>query len=745
MTYLNQQARVSTILQVMKEVEESPLSVNQYFKVKDTPFGRGQYYLYRNALDERGVDGLYDLRSKGNNLKFTNDIKSFVKGLIVYNRSMTSTEIQNTIKNEFGTTISNTAIKNYRRDNDLDWIHPEIDLATSNESGASEMAVALALDIGLIDTISDSICQCIANKKESEMFKESASIQRDHPDLRLKGRFTSEYNKQSQVRELRFKSLDEKIDNKRIASMDVVSLSRKSILRHTLALFSLPLVTANGRIRSVDNPRGNALKYLCGFDYKAATLDKHIRELKYLQISGELIEAVARFWIDFWSSRNKLDTIFACYYIDGNTKALWSSKPCHKSKVTMLGRVMNCLEQVFIHDGQGHPIYFQTFNGHADLGKNALRMMDRISEYLKNTTTLEDQFTVHRILIMDGAGNGVRTLRDLSDSDYHFITILDSNQIIDRKIKFVSDKKRYDHGDAYLVDCAIELEDSNDKGYIFETRAVQVHWDNGRMSVLITSLPEAIFSTDNVVKSYFDRWPAQELDFKDMKGGVNIHRVVGYGKKLVDNTKVLEKIERLQCQIRKLESELENPLSEIRGIEEILQSRIDEERVYREKSVVMNGERKLSGRDIQTLKSVQKEINRFMRMIKKIEKDHEKPFKSLKKKKAEIARIIDKKKIYRVDVELDQIMTCFKISFANICCYLLDECFDGEKMTLQRLFDTIFDLRGKVRVVGDQRDISIERNPKQEDIMRKLEAALDVMNRMEIEDLTGRRYNFKLV
>jgi len=138
----------------MKEVEESPLSVNQYFKVKDTPFGQGQYYLYKNVLDERGVDGLYDLRSKGNNLKFTNDIKSFVKGLIVYNRSMTSTEIQNAIKNKFGITISNTAIKDFRRENDLDWIRPEIDLATSNESGASEMAVALALDIGLIDTIS---------------------------------------------------------------------------------------------------------------------------------------------------------------------------------------------------------------------------------------------------------------------------------------------------------------------------------------------------------------------------------------------------------------------------------------------------------------------------------------------------------------------------------------------------------------------------------------------------------------
>ena len=103
-------------------------------------------------------------------------------------------------------------------------------------------------------------------------------------------------------------------------------------------------------------------------------------------------------------------------------------------------------------------------------------------------------------------------MRELSGLDYHFITILDSNQINDRKIKSVSEKKRYDFGDAYLVDCTIELEDSNDKGYIFETRAVQVYWDNGRTSVLITNLSEEIFTTDNVVKSYFNRWPAQELN-----------------------------------------------------------------------------------------------------------------------------------------------------------------------------------------------------------------------------------------
>ncbi len=464
-------------------------------------------------------------------------------------------------------------------------------------------------------------------------------------------------------------------------------------------------------------------------------------------MSNNLIETTAKFWIDFWSRKNKSDSIFACYYIDGNTKALWSSKSCYKGKVTMLGRVMNCLEQVFIHDGQGHPIYFQTFNGHADLGKNALRMMDTIGEYLETTTTLEGQFVVNRILIMDAAANGVKTLRELSgsDSDYYYITMLDSNQYNERKVKLVSMEKRYEYGDAHLVDCTLELEDSSEKGFIFETRAVQVHWDNGKTSVLITSVPGTIFSMDNVVKSYFDRWPAQELDFKDMKGGVNLHRVVGYGKKLVDNTKVLEKIEQLHGQINELESQLETPLAEISGIERNLRSKIREERIYLEKSTVVNGARKLSEHDAGNLKSIQKEINSLKRKIKKIEKGREKSFKSLKKKREELVRIIDKKKIYRVDVELDQIMTCFRISFANVCSYMLDECFNGEKMTLQQLFETIFELRGEVRVEDGQRKVFIARNPKQEHIMRKLESALDVINRMGIKDTTGFLYNFKVV
>ena len=96
----NKHTRASMILQAMKEIEESPLSVNQYFKAEKPPFGRAQYYLYKKALREKGEDSLYDKRSKGNNLKFTITMKIFVMRLLEDNRSMSSVVVQNAIKNE---------------------------------------------------------------------------------------------------------------------------------------------------------------------------------------------------------------------------------------------------------------------------------------------------------------------------------------------------------------------------------------------------------------------------------------------------------------------------------------------------------------------------------------------------------------------------------------------------------------------------------------------------------------------
>ncbi len=126
----------------------------------------------------------------------------------------------------------------------------------------------------------------------------------------------------------------------------------------------------------------------------------------------------------------------------------------------MLDRVMNCLENVFIHDGKGHPLYFQTFQGHVDLGKHALNMATKLTQMLDNPSA---HIQVNRIIIVDGGGNSVKTLRAFIDSDEYFTTILDDNQVKDRKFKHMRLETRYRYGNANLVDCQIELVDSSDK------------------------------------------------------------------------------------------------------------------------------------------------------------------------------------------------------------------------------------------------------------------------------------------
>ncbi len=728
------------IIKAIKKIEDSPLSVNQYFKENDLPFTYSAYYNYKKIIKEEGLEGLFDKRSQGNNLKFTDGIKNYMRGFLENKQNVTSLEIADKIKKEFNVDISVRSINRFRQENNLSLTRlPKVE-SSWNESGASEVVVALSFETGLIDVISDFIYQFVQNKKKTNEFFQSAFIKKEHVNYRSNGKFTGKYNQLSEVRENRFKSLEEKVNTKKFDSMEVFKLSKESIKRYCIALLSLPIVTSNGKIRSVNSVKGNDLKFLCGFNYRAGTLDKHIRELKYLQLSSELIEVIAKFWLNFWKRRNKSNSIFACYYIDGNTKALWSWKSCYKGKVTMHGRVMNCIEQLFIHDGQGHPIYFKTFNGHADLGKNGLKLLEKITDHLNEE---KDQFSVNRILIMDGGGNAVSVLREIID--YYYITILDSNQINDRKFKFISKEMRYEYGHGYLIDCKIELKDSND-GYILEPRAVQIRWDNGRTCTLVTNLPTDLFSADNVVKSYFDRWPKQELDFKDMKNGVNIHRMVGYGKKLVDNPKVIEKINLLQRQIKEIENKLSIPLREINDLEKELQSLIKAETRYREKSKILEGKRQFKDEnDEQDFKTIEKQITQITNQIKKIKKNYGNFFSRLKKKKDELARIIDKKKRYHVDVELDQLMTCFKLSFANICNYLLEECFEGKKMSLQSLFDSIFDLRGKVKEEEDQRKILIEENPKQLDFMKDLADGFEAINKMKAKNIRGYVYNFSFV
>jgi hypothetical protein len=143
------------------------------------------------------------------------------------------------------------------------------------------------------------------------------------------------------------------------------------------------------------------------------------------------------------------------------------------------------------------------------------------------------------------------------------------------------------------------------------------------------------------------------------------------------------------------------------------------------------------------LKECESQINRCIRQKAKIEKEYKDDFDKLKNNLEEEKRLRDKDKVYRVDVELDQIMTCFKMSFVNLCSFFLIKCFGGEKFELLTLMESIFQLDGSASVSDDRKVIDLEMNPKEPDLMDKLYKGLQILNTMQVHDLEGRGIEFK--
>ncbi|MCP4682313.1 MAG: hypothetical protein GY864_08255, partial [Desulfobacterales bacterium] len=119
---------------------------------------------------------------------------------------------------------------------------------------------------------------------------------KDKQGRNKKGQFTKKYNQRSTIRKMRFASIEIKRSKKDLRKLDIFGKSMKNLERKALAVLSLPLVTLNGELRHVNAAMGNGLSVTCGYNYKQATVDRFLRELKYLGVSEELLGAQVRFW-----------------------------------------------------------------------------------------------------------------------------------------------------------------------------------------------------------------------------------------------------------------------------------------------------------------------------------------------------------------------------------------------------------------------------------------------------------------
>jgi len=356
-------SRKKILLKWLNQIYQSKLTISAFFKKHEVPFSRSQYFNYKKQLAERGEDGLDDGRSVGGNTKLSQEVMKFLTGYLKCKTDASLEELKRELLCECGlnvciSTISRS-LKKYphlihrsrgRPNNSNTTVKQEI-----NPMGGFELIIALAYHLGWPQRVAEIICREVRLQKKRKMFKENLPLT-DKKYRDISGKFTMRYNKRKDVRENKFASITDKRLNKNWSSMNIFRDQTETIIRKTLAILSLPIVTLNGNVRTVNLALGETLKHYCGFNYKQSSLNKYLSELKYLGISTNLLQELTKFWYECWGKEvgASMNGQLLCYYIDGNTRALWSSKRVKKNKVTMLGRVMGCLENVFIHDGLGN-------------------------------------------------------------------------------------------------------------------------------------------------------------------------------------------------------------------------------------------------------------------------------------------------------------------------------------------------------------------------------------------------------
>ena len=735
---------VEAIVATMAKISSSGLSVGEYFRRWSVPFSQAQYFRYKRRMAKDGAAGLEDGRSLGNNRKLTPEAEAYLRGVHEHRPEMSLGDLGRALKNAMGMEVDCSTLSRFfqRVGEPVVWPRPHEPERITTPGGGFEILAALAIHLGFVEHTAEVIGDAVRRFRRTAAYRD----QRTSKDRqgREAGRFTAGYNQRQDVREKRFASVEEKRENKNYSRMALFETSRSVLERKSLAILAFPLITLNGGTRSANTPLGNTLEHFCGFNYQHHTLDKFLRELKYLGLSENLLRNQVGFWQEHWRKLGESSELpLLCYYVDGNTKALWSQKRVKQNKVTMLGRVMGCLEQVFVHDGFGHPVYLETYAGKGPMGEHILGMMEKIEAALEGPGA---DLKVARVIVMDAASNGVRTLRAFAEQDrYHYITALDDNQWSPAKVREMGRAQRYENRDATLYDCQIELEDSHEKGYLVVVRAIRIDWDKGKTTVLITSLPQNIVGASVVVKGYFDRWPNEELQFRSMKSFACLNRVAGYGKKRLPDERARAKQKDLAGRIDQLRNELTAPLEALAEQDEQLVRKLEQQRRIQNRCAIIDGRRVVDEENQERLATLAPQIALCRRQSKAIEQEWGKQLRKLRRYEKEWLRLQSKEFVYQIDVELDQLMAYFRISLVNLSCWFLKQCMGNSKMSLARFLHTILLLPAEIELTRDLKRVKLRRNPKDPRRMNQLLPALERLNQLEIRDLDQRRFEFALV
>lgn len=723
---------------------------------------RATYLGRMRRFKAKGLAGLVSHRHvlPENERKATPEVRQAICLLRELDPHVEVERIAEVVERRLGVAVSTSVVKRVLADAGLNrppggGVHPSALRSRSPQPAAeaerlvfagATLLFAMDEQVGLsremAEAIDEAAAAIVAAAPEVEPVPE-AEGSRDE-----QGRFTATYNeanvKGDAVLGPAFRSVGQKrrevdLGARRLACEGVATIQRKC-----QALLALPYLADNGKTVEVDDYRAHhGLAEACGHGYEGETLERFLRDAKYLGLADPLMEFHATFWLRH-EPRAKGQGAPAAFfvYVDGSTKALWTDKFTRAGKVTSNGRIMPCLDQVLVHTGTGTPIYWQTVSGHASLVTHLPAVLAEVEAKVGNG------WEADRIVVMDGEGCAVGLMRRLKDAERDFITILKPSRIPKlSEVRDLGEWAPYRKGDE-IAEGHITLRDSKD-GTSYDVRVVLVRrLRAGQTSCLVTSVDVETLTAAEVADGYYGRWPRQELRFKAF-GAAHFKGVKGYGKELVTNVAVVTELEKLQARRPKLVKRIERQGEAAKAARKALSQkrlvlnaakgrrRRHDERVADELLVeqpnpiavwnqveVIKAER---DRHATATSGVEEAAATHLAAEQKLAELKA----SLPKLDARIAEHESRREIHRADTELDRIVTVYKLGFVLLCELVLREWFGGTRMSLATFMRQVLTLPGTRTVEGFQEHVRLA-CPPNPDVREMLEAACKHVNALKL-------------
>jgi len=708
-----------------------------------------------------GVEALIDRRlPKLQEPVVTPDVMEKVRLILALHPEMRSPELREALK-RLGIEVGESTLRAHLHEHGLSQPGGRPPMASVPRKvkavplAGAELLKAVELELGAVANLTRAIEGHLERLPAPE-----GPIDDDRAHRDENGQFLPTYNapKSRTEPELggKFDTVERRRAEKDLRAMRVANSDFKVRYRKDLALTLLPIVVDAPRCSVLKHWQGKHLGELVGYAYQPATLDKHARELKLGGASEPMREAVASFWMRQEGPVVDPITGAVIVYGDATVKPYWTRHFTRCAKVATNGRVMPAISTITLHSGSGTPLVYRAFSGQASVPQEATKLLE---EYEKAA----GEGTARRLVVLDRESQAVWLFKALAAKGWLYIVPLRS-QVVGPNAKFeeMGEWSAYGEQGDEVCEGHLWLNDSRKGESPLRVRvAGRRRHRTGNVSWYATNAPADDFPATDVVRLYFDRWPAQEHVFRDGNGRVGLDVHHGYGKKKVDNVAVIDGIEKLDARIGRCGAQREQLHEKLQNLEaELADWREAEEELtsgagelgHMVDTAVADG--RTAQDEFEPSYSALRDMHRFLpeaqvecaRLQEQVEHTQQK-LEAIEQRRhraeQERVRLAGRTQIFTVDTVLDEIMTAYKLTFMNLAVYLMTQ-YLGVRMEMDTLIRAVLTLPGERVRTKTTETVRIYRQPRDPTTMAAVAAACEKLSARKLKR-DKRHLRFELV